>query len=473
MTSSNETDNLYEEKQSMIESVEKKYEAAVGKDGPVYDVSGQGKALPWMLLNYILDYIESPMNKQGCEQTHNKQDGYSKQVVWVPTRQVSNCDIMNVLSSLLFEKMCNSRELLIQSAVMCNAPEQQSGIRQLNGNRFELFLKRGRNNGTDAFGMIVTQVLNDIMEVSEDCQHAFRNHPFDYSRDVDAITDCLIKHANHHAFSFSGTLDVDFVYENHAIIVSFEPVEAQDAHVDLDDESSFQYGFVMSNETLPTIHYLPMDKRPYLQPNQSLQALWKDIPESLSEALWKIENCKEKLNKYGKVLTRPRYADGPDRDVLVTVGSIMSLPAKEVHGGPKSEEPRAVMFFTGRPMIGATRYDDEVQFCITALIGDLLLESWLILDSKQRQIMLTLWWREGILHDKWGLQHIVHAHLRKMGEAIKEKSLLEEECQELISTMANSHVWNDGRGKQKWYTPESEWPPPRKRKQQKTKSKRK
>lgn len=460
MATSNEAERLNNERKAMIDAVNCKYKIAVCRDGTAYDVSEQGKSLPWMLLNCILDSIDPPSKRKDCSiPNHHKMKGYCKSVVMTPTTAVAKCDIMNVLSNMVFEKMIRFRESLTQCAEMGISCELLSGIRKLNSNRYELFMKRGKNNGIDAISMIVTQILNDIMEAVVVKKHPFRNHPFDYSKDIDTITECMIKHANFHA-SISGRECADFVFENHAIIVTFDAVEAQDPHIDLDDVSSYQFGFVMSNNTPPTIHYMSTEGKQYLKIDQSLTAIWSEISEPLSRTIWGNKDCQNLLNKYGKVLTRQRKMDGPDH-VVVSVGSLFSLPSREVHGGPKSRAPRAIMFFTGRPPTGATSYNDEVQYCITALIGDLLLHTWLQLLPDQREFMLTLWWQEGIKHDRNGLFHIVHTHLKRMGEAIKAAKD-EEQRRKWISDMASSIVWDDKEGNEKWDLPVSEWPRKRK-----------
>jgi hypothetical protein len=426
-----------------------KHEAA--KHFPTFDVSKQGKKLPWILLDHILDIITGDESAQVFDEhapLFSTVPGYKKLLLRVPCKYISERDIMNVLTSIVLQKILDSREQLVAAGEWAQS-QHTSGIRRLNGDRFELYLVKGRNNGNRSICSVLTDVLNDIMseivalEDTNNHRYWYRNFPFHFENDVKTILNCMINHANYQADNTAVTTR-DFVYENHAIIVTFGQVTKQDNHIDLDDIASHQFGFVMSDMSPPTTHYISNQSLLPVQP----EACFLDKEPDLKQIVCSIPVCQELINKFGLVLMRPHYRDGP-HDTLLPKGSIMSLPSREIHCGPQSTLPRAVMFFTGHPKNGGSQYDDDVQYCGTSLIGDLLVHSWLLLSCEQRKYMLTRWYDLGLSRDEYGLLHLRHQHVIVMGQAIKDAKDSNKRVA-LIKKMSKSTIWNKDVGKSRW-----------------------
>lgn len=392
-----------------------------------------------MLLIAIVDKINQP-DQTSIQKNHvyTPLDGFKQMKVSVPDLSVTKHDIMNVLFAMVFDEIIRSKNVLVQLAEMDDAMPRISGIRKLNGNRCEIFMQTGQNNGMAAISYIVAQLLRKLEKQEE----------INYTSDVQRILISMIRHANFHASKIMAN-NSGFIYENHTIILTFESAEEQDAHVDLDDPTTYQFGYVMSPNVRLTHHYTSQKKAVFLQPNQSLKSIWDDIPDDLNELLYNNGEIRHLLNKYGKVLSRPFCCkDGP-YDQLVPMGTISSLPGGEVHSGPKSGDARAILFFTGREKTGH-KYDSEVQYCCTSLMSDVIMHSWLDLNQVQKSWMLLKWWEEGLSHDQNGILQLVHTHCRSMGQKIKNAATHEDRTKQ-IEKLAKSTVWKSSSGRQKWF----------------------
>lgn len=422
---SNDTKALRSIKKAMI----KNHEAP-------FDISENGKKLPPVLLSALLDKIKANNLLPKLDDfKFTAEEGYSKMKVNVPCKYVETKDIMNVLFSMVFEEIKKSKNDLQAIANLGDLAQIVSGVREINANRLEIYMQSGAKNGTGTIEYVLKKLVEPMIDLEI---------PFDYPNEIKNIIECMINHANFHANQISGS-DSILKYENHTIIVTFEPVVEQDAHVDLDDLTTHQFGFLMSPKSPLTHHYLPINNAPYLKPRESLRTVWKDIDDDLNEILCSNEYNRDILDKYGKVLTRPTYKDGPGQK-LFPVGTTCCLAAREVHGGPKTEKPRAIMFFTGRPIRVGKKYDSERQYCCTTLISDLIVTSWLQMAEKDRQWLLMKWWEDGLKHDNFGILQVTHKHCKVMGEAIKKSKNREK----LIQSMAKSKVWNEDIGRERW-----------------------
>jgi hypothetical protein len=458
--------DVFRERSTCETSVLRHHTKAVTTDCTTYDVSGMGRKLPLVLLDFLLKKIDQRGGGAKLPEDiplYNVVPGDGLLLLKQPTQLLVERDIMNVLAEMIYDRIIEKRHI-IEVPAESNHSQILNGLRKLNGNRYELHMKPGRKNGNGAMVMIVNSIVNDIMLENEqtlvDCAakqaaaaaaatgnpvklvveptnlRRLHNYPYSYQHDAYKVINCLTQHANYHAMN-SGVTSGDFVYENHAIIVTFADVYPQDPHVDLDDLSSYQFGFVLSEQSLPTHHYKPGPGASYLEPDQPLNSIWTDTTDDLSSTLRGIDDCQSLLTKFGKVLTLPRVSIGPQ--CTLSRGSIIALPAREVHGGPASTEGRAIMFFTGRPIFETISYDDDVQYCCTALISDLLVHSWIRLTYDQRREMLSKWVTLGIKKDRFGLLHITHRHLLVMGKALRvcPKRRLDV----LLDTIANDTRW--------------------------------
>jgi hypothetical protein len=402
------------------------------------DLSGEGRKLPHVLLIAIVDKINHP-DQTSIQKNHvyTPLDGFKQMKVSVPDLSVTKHDIMNVLFAMVFDEIIRLKEVLVQLAEKGDVPPRFYGIRKLNGNRCEIFMQTGLNNGMAAISYIVAELLRQLEKQAE----------INYTSDIQNVIISMIRHANFHASKIMDNHS-GFIYENHTIIVTFDSAEEQDAHVDLDDPTTYQFGYVMSPNVRLTQHYTSQNEAVFLQPNQPLKSIWDDIPDGLNELLCHDDEIRDLLNKYGKVLSRPLCCkDGP-YDTLVPMGTITSLPGGEVHGGPKSDEARALLFFTGREKTGH-KYDSEVQYCCTSLMSDVIMHSWLKLNKVQKSWMLMKWWEKGLRHDQNGLLQLVHTHCKAMGEKIKKAASLEDRTKQ-IEKLAKSTVWSGSSGMQKW-----------------------
>lgn len=319
-----------------------------------------------------------------------------------------------------------------------------SGIRGINAARYEIFMNDATGRCHSAIHILIWKLLQ-----------AYTNPNCSKLGEKDHIDTrlCIVNYCNELAKKdpriHHGTDPYEF--KNHAIIVTFEKADPQDIHIDLDSQDEYQFGVILSPNSKPTWEYKAT--KPVLQVGGSLTTIWKDMSVTLDEKLRKIPKISSKLDSYGCLLSDPkRVVEGggfvSDTDAVeepFPVGTILSLPGMVPHGGPSSDEFRAVLFFTGNSS-GEAGYNSDEQANRSMLIGDWLVHAWMDLDQTERVYLLEKWFAEGLDKDTYAIHNLGHNVLRELASMLKEKAVDAEQRSKVIAHFA-SHKWKEKRWK--------------------------
>jgi hypothetical protein len=297
-----------------------------------------------------------------------------------------------------------------------------TGLRQINGSRFEVFLKAD-GKATGAIDWIIQEAQK--MATKEEL----------VTRDqVNEIRERVINYAMQEAKKDSRVRS-GYEFQNFGLIFSFGNVEGQDVHIDLKDCTHFQFGMICSQGSHGTSEYRPIE--PVMDGIANLNKVWSDVPPTLHHKLMANLAVQALLESYGCLLSDQEQVNS-DSNVLPT-GALLSLPGGVPHAAPgvSNGKFRSVLFFTGTP-IGGTPYDVDVQFSKTTLVSDLLLLTWPELDWAEQKYLLTCWSNNCLAVDKNALASVVHRHLSQFGKWIQSKR---NRKSELIACLASDTYW--------------------------------
>ena len=142
---------------------------------------------------------------------------------------------------------------------------------------------------------------------------------------------------------------------------------------------------------------------------------------------------------------------------MVPFGTVICLPGKVMHCGPKvttKDKLRAVMFFTATPKTDiALAYNSDAQYCRSTLFHDILLHSWVALNSTMKANMLTKWAEVGLRHDsKDAIElNMQHKQLIVIARALKEKIKKKRLLAKLIGSIAHDDATWNKKGCDKWW----------------------
>ena len=318
------------------------------------------------------------------------------------------------------------------------------GLRQINGGRLEIFMNdKKRPHG--CFNAVLKRML---------IQFAKPRTPLISDDTINSVRKCVVKYCNYLAKLDCRIEAMGYAFRNHAIIMSYGGVNAQDIHIDLDIPEQYQFGVLLTADSPPTLEYRP--RLAVLAENTSLDTIWQDIPEGLDEILRKNPTTQHDLNCYGCLFSDPVKVDRdlqyqandqamaggviPVKDLFPT-GTVISLPGRVAHGGPKTKSFRAVIFFTGSPC-GVAHYDSDKQANRTMLVGNMLLHSWLDMTLPQRVYLLRKWYEACLSKDEFAVENLVHIHLKKLGRCLQWEKKSQAKRSELIKKFAN-HIWKE------------------------------
>ena len=111
---------------------------------------------------------------------------------------------------------------------------------------------------------------------------------------------------------------------------------------------------------------------------------------------------------------------------MVPFETVLCLPGRVMHCGLKmtaKDKLRAVIFFTATPKTDiALAYNSDTQYCRSTIFHDILVHSWLALNSTMKAYMLTKWTEVGLRHDSHDAieLNIKHKHLIVIAKALKK-----------------------------------------------------
>ena len=118
------------------------------------------------------------------------------------------------------------------------------------------------------------------------------------------------------------------------------------------------------------------------------------------------------------------------------VGTVFSTPGKVPHGGPSTNDFRAVLFFTGAPK-GKTPYNSNEQYSRTMLLFDMFYLTWINMATGFRVLMLEKWYEEGLRRDRSAIANIHHKPSKTLGEKLVRNETSVKKRKALIEDFAN------------------------------------
>ena len=304
-----------------------------------------------------------------------------------------------------------------------------SGIRSINGKRIEIFIDCNRRSNA-CIETMIQQMIRERSGGMDELQEGKDNVTMGALDKVQARL-CLVAYCNKLAMQDPRISEAapPYVFQNHAIIASYDKAIPQDIHIDLDSSKLYQFGLMITEDSEPTWEYRA--SKPVMKKNSSLRDIWKTFPANLDKIMWKNDDVKKRLNSFGCLFSEPKQVgvDGvylPDTSsaaapralgVPFPVGTLFSTPGKVPHGGPATDDFRAVLFFTGAPE-GKKPYDSDEQFNRSMLLYDMFYLTWMDMSKGQRSVMLEYWYTEGLTKDKSALANIPHNPSRGLGELL-------------------------------------------------------
>ena len=318
-----------------------------------------------------------------------------------------------------------------------------TGIRSITGNRYELYV-RVKDSTPAAF--------YTILRLSERLRRA-NPHLVLTDDELCKLVTMIVGLATDRA---GNAVPTTHALQNFAYIILYGSVDSQDVHIDLCEPKQFQLGMMCSHKGELTYEYECKNAELPLQKGDKLTKLWKDLPPGLQNTLDKIKEVQELIDDFGPLLSPAVQKVGKKLE-MVPFGTIVCLPGRIMHCGPKvttKNQLRAVMFFTATPNTDiALAYNSETQYCRSTIFHDILLHSWLKLNSTMKAYMLSKWTEVGLRHDSQDAieLNMNHKQLIVIARALKQKMKTKKLLAKLIGIIAhNDDTWNK-KGCAKWW----------------------
>jgi hypothetical protein len=240
----------------------------------------------------------------------------------------------------------------------------------------------------------------------------------------DQMKDVILKYAIQQA-EYDDRLFVNvqhkdnILYDNFSLIVSYDPVTAQQRHIDL-LYPNFQYGLMITNMSPGTLVFSPTHAiRTVTDVNNHV---WKDMPSTLKATIQHDTTVTSLLSQFGNILcpdikpvkyweqTTGESIGGDSKEmrqecvtnshtscsttndaisVILSTGALLSLPGSEIHAGPSSSKYRAVLFFTACPdKTNTIPYHTDTQYFAPSLCCDMIYLLWNDLSIPDRIYLL-------------------------------------------------------------------------------------
>ena len=305
---------------------------------------------------------------------------YNEMAIFMPPVKKEYESVLSVLENLYNYFKLNRDDLKekYKQWSILDPEDETSGVREINGYRYELFLNVPHKSTGE-----IDRVIRYAMQPERLSPGAMDEGSPRKQVDVAAIRNNIVQYANQQARRDQRIKGRNYSFQNHALIISFGKVDEQDVHIDLHDTSHYQFGLICSNAALATSEFRPKD--PVLKSGESLSKIWSNMPHGLSDKIDSNAQLRQLLNRYGSLLSDSTKVNTNKPALKYPTGTLLSLPGGVAHAGPKSNGFRAVLFFTGAPD-GCPSYDPDVQHCKTTLVSELLRLSWKDMSAEEREI---------------------------------------------------------------------------------------
>jgi hypothetical protein len=365
-------------------------------------------------------------------------------MVYVPPDDTSASDTVCALHILKsWDALFTQRKVEVIAHLESLRKGNGTGVRTINGGRYELFLDPVDEKGTEAVDWVCTEAGS----MENDHALAIRDYP------PKMIREKVVAFANKQASKERRMrAGLNYKLKSHALIVSFGKVKAQDMHIDLDDPRHFQFGMICSHNVPATLEFKATGA--VIGPGNDLGKVWKAMPEELAVKIKQNRDCQGLLEAHGCLLSKCVSVQSNHVPNCLPLGSLLSLPGGVPHAGPASPSScvRAVLFFTGAP-IDAPGYNVDYQYCRTTLIGDIIMYTWLDMTAPEREYMLTRWLEEGLSKDANGLASMGHRVLSQIGKAIMKKATWKKTKKRrlaIIKAIAHDPLWDEEKHQACW-----------------------
>ena len=333
---------------------------------------------------------------------------YNQTVLVPPEPADPAMDLLKELNTYLSKKR---DQIWIEFDLHCQLQMQSSinvtGIRYINGKRYEVFLSEAARQGTGIFDWLLGEVEK---------KRSNTELPVSKAR-INDLRQSIIVFANRRALK-DGRVPRDTIFQNHALIINLDACDDQDAHIDLANGKHYQFGLLCTDKVFGTVEFVPQEPR--IRAGGSLRNVWTDIPKKLDAFLSREPYTAGMIQQFGSLLSELKSTS--EESHQLPIGTLLSMPGNVTHAGPGSDKLRAVLFFTGTPNEG-TPYSSEIQHTRTTLIGELLLYNWVPLQDEpnyaaHRIYLLTKWNEIGLEQDKFAVENMNHKHLITFAKSI-------------------------------------------------------
>jgi hypothetical protein len=287
----------------------------------------------------------------------------------------------------------------------------KNGVRRINGNRVELFLDKD----SSALQLLVSKAARRT----------------GYCKRWNGKTDQLVAALCGYATLQANRDDrppnpSSRSHQNFSVIISYEPVVAQVAHVDM-AHPNWQYGMTLSGPSPSTLVY----DVPAPQMITTAAAFFKALithngGPPLPASGWNVrayETAQKFVEKYGNVLAVYFHSIRGSNKQNVETGTLMSLPGGVVHAGPPSTANRAVLFFSSSQE-GTESYDSNEQYNAATLLHTIVWNMWSSVRSIKKR--------------RWLLAHLIHVSvgmaLRHSKECVLDH-IDESDCKDYLQSI--------------------------------------
>lgn len=186
--------------------------------------------------------------------------------------------------------------------------ENVPGIRIINGNRFEIFV-RAKDKPTDAFEQLVQDLIDetttsaDTQQSTEETSGEAPKEENDSSvlanKTVDEIRKILLDYATHQAERDDRIGKEKYTFDNFSLLVNFKKCDEQFPHIDL-LSPNVQCGLMLTDKSPATVAYHTPQKIETVQDIK--KHLWKDLPSEVATAIGGDEHLNRLLKQFGSTL---------------------------------------------------------------------------------------------------------------------------------------------------------------------------
>ena len=256
--------------------------------------------------------------------------------------------------------------------------EHQHSVRMIDANRFEFMLEGKR--GYASFLQLVMFFNESEMITPPVDEDKFRLDLIEFARtrmEQDVRTENL------------------GIFKDSSLIVSCSGKQrAQNPHIDLLDPHTLQGGLIVTGGKKVQATYEYEALEPVVRDLQTFLSVYRDMPVGLLRVLQSTGESNSAtaaaavsklLDQVGQLLSKKivKISKQPVRtkkDSSLKTGAMLTLPGNVIHGGPKTEGVRAVLFLVASNSTSEL-YNSDVQFNTTNTWAALAQHVWIALGD--------------------------------------------------------------------------------------------